>query len=261
MLWAIAEPGRRPRRASARQDLAARLPDACRLKFASCGPGVLATLSDPPVDHYSRNRLDAVRSGLLSPGASQIVDGHLAVRAGKLVHELDGWIAHRAAGGENFNLSLRHLHHLREQATPSSRLEGQVGRLFGVQIGKLGEQTGVSAKTLRYYEGVGLLPPPSRTTSGYRDYGRDAIDRVRFIKAAQSIGLTLGEIKEVLAVRDRGQYPCQHVGDLIERHAGDLAERIDALERMRRDLQRLARKARSADPREARYCHIIEEAP
>ena len=128
-------------------------------------------------------------------------------------------------------------------------------------IGELTERTGVPTKTIRYYEGVGLLPEPTRTRGGYRDFGEDAVARIGFVRAAQSIGLSLGEIREILAFRDRGEAPCAHVASLIERRATDLAERIAALERMRGDLQRLARRARTASRTStsgAAYCHIIE---
>lgn len=127
-----------------------------------------------------------------------------------------------------------------------------------MRIGELAQRAGVPTRTIRYYEDIGLLPEPLRTEGGYRDYDRSAIARLRFIKAAQSVGLTLGEIREVLAFRDRGETPCKHVIDLIERHARDLSERIAALERMRGDLERLARRARTLPPRAGRFCHIIE---
>jgi len=130
-----------------------------------------------------------------------------------------------------------------------------------MRIGELAKRSEVPAKTIRYYEAIGLMPEPARTPSGYRDYEEDATARLAFIRAAQSVGLSLGEIREVLAFRDRGLAPCGHVTALIEKHAADLADRIAALERMRRDLGRLARKARTITPREAEhaaYCHILE---
>lgn len=129
-----------------------------------------------------------------------------------------------------------------------------------MQIGELAQRSGVAAKTIRYYEESGVMPDPPRLASGYRDYGRDAVRRLAFVRAAQSIGLSLGEIKEILAFRDRGQVPCGHVSSLIERRAADLSERIAALEAMRRDLERLAKRARRqpADVNEGEYCHIIE---
>ena len=129
-----------------------------------------------------------------------------------------------------------------------------------MRIGELAQQTEVPAKTIRYWEQLGLVPPPPRTAAGYRDYQPQAATRLGF-RAAQSIGLSLGEIREILAVRDRGQTPCAHVARLIERHAAELAERIAALEQMRQDLQRLARTARTVPPEQlaqAAYCHLIE---
>jgi MerR family copper efflux transcriptional regulator len=130
-----------------------------------------------------------------------------------------------------------------------------------MRIGELTQRTDVPTKTIRYYEDVGLMPEPPRTVGGYRDYGEDAAARLGFIRAAQSVGLSLGEIREVLAFRDRGETPCAHVASLIERRAADLSEHIAALERMRRDLERLSKKARAASPAKARgaaFCHIIE---
>jgi MerR family copper efflux transcriptional regulator len=130
-----------------------------------------------------------------------------------------------------------------------------------MRIGELADRTSVPTKTIRYYEVIGLLPEPPRTPGGYRDYGDDAAGRLVFIRAAQSIGLSLGEIREIFAVRDRGEVPCPHVASLIERRATELSQRIAALEGMRRDLGRLVKRARTmtrADARDATYCHIIE---
>src|SRR5712691_2458065 len=115
-----------------------------------------------------------------------------------------------------------------------------------MRIGELAARTDVPTKTIRYYEDIGVMPLAARDASGYRDYGDDAEGRLGFVRAAQSIGLSLGEIREVLAFRDRGQAPCDHVTKLIEDHARELSARIAALEAMRSDLERLARRARRA---------------
>jgi DNA-binding transcriptional MerR regulator len=130
-----------------------------------------------------------------------------------------------------------------------------------MRIGELAERSGAEPTTIRYYEQIGLMPPPSRRESGYRDYREEAAVQLGFIRAAQSVGLTLGEIREVLAFRDRGEIPCAHVAGLIEKKAAELSQRISTLERMRQDLARLAKRARAAPPgpkREAAFCHIIE---
>jgi MerR family copper efflux transcriptional regulator len=133
--------------------------------------------------------------------------------------------------------------------------------LLSVRIGELARRSGVEPTAIRYYERIGLMPPAARRESGYRDYAEEAAARLGFIRAAQSIGLTLGEIRETLAFRDRGEVPCAHVAALIERHAAQLRQRISALETMRRDLERMAKKARAGTPEdapEAAFCHIIE---
>ena len=132
-----------------------------------------------------------------------------------------------------------------------------------MRIGELSRKTGIPAKTIRYYEDIDLLPEPPRTPGGYRVYDDSAAGRLSFIRAAQSIGLSLGEIREIIAVRDRGKSPCPRVSELIQLHANDLAERIQALQEMRRELIRLAKVARRAGPSSrdsAAMCHIIESA-
>ena len=131
-----------------------------------------------------------------------------------------------------------------------------------MRIGELAQRSGVEPTTIRYYERIGLMPDPARTESGYRDYAEEAADRLGFIRAAQSVGLSLGEIRETLAFRDRGEAPCRHAAALIERNAAELRQRIAALQAMQRDLDRLARRARSISATgavpEAAFCHIIE---
>jgi DNA-binding transcriptional MerR regulator len=130
-----------------------------------------------------------------------------------------------------------------------------------VQIGELSDRTRVPKKTIRYYETIGVMPVAARNQSGYREYTDDAIGRLGFVRAAQSVGLTLGEIREVLASRDRGEAPCAHVAQLIERHAADLRQRIVALQAMHHDLQRLAQRARLAPATttdDTLICHIVE---
>lgn len=129
-----------------------------------------------------------------------------------------------------------------------------------MRIGEVARRTGVTDKTIRYYEQIGILPESPRTPSGYRDYAPDVIGRLGFVRAAQGVGLSLGEIREVLAFRDRGERPCRHVHDLIRRRADELSGRIRELERMREDLRRLARRAERLDPADCdpeRVCHVI----
>jgi DNA-binding transcriptional MerR regulator len=129
-----------------------------------------------------------------------------------------------------------------------------------MRIGELADAVGVSTKTIRYYESIGVLHEPARTTAGYRDYSRDSLESLRFIRAAQAVGLTLGEIREIVAYRDRGVVPCAHVTELLRRRAGEIDEQIAQLEVMRVELRRLERRARSLRPEDcapSKICHVI----
>jgi DNA-binding transcriptional MerR regulator len=129
-----------------------------------------------------------------------------------------------------------------------------------MRIGELAAQAGVTAKTLRYYERIGLLAEPSRSASGYRDYESKVLDRLGFIRAAAAVGLSLGEIRQVVALRDRGEAPCNHVYELLRRRAAEVDERIAELQRLSRDLKTLAKRARRLDPANCdprSVCHLI----
>jgi DNA-binding transcriptional MerR regulator len=129
-----------------------------------------------------------------------------------------------------------------------------------MRIGELAERAGVTAKTIRYYEDIGVLDEPERTVSGYRDYTDTAIDRLNFVRAGQAVGFTLGEIRSVLALRDRGEAPCDHVQDLLVARAAEIEQRIEELQALRRELGRLVIRAKKLDPAacdEQRICHLL----
>ena len=115
-------------------------------------------------------------------------------------------------------------------------------------IGEVAQATGVTTKTLRYYEAEGLLPPPARTAGGYRDYPPATIDRVAFIKRAQAAGLTLAQINEVLVIRDAGSAPCAHVATLVDERLDAVDRRLRELQDTRRELLDLRKRLDELDP-------------
>lgn len=127
-----------------------------------------------------------------------------------------------------------------------------------MRIGEVAERARVTAKTLRFYERAGLLPEPARTEAGYRDYAPDAIERVRFIKDAQASGFTLAQVAEVLAIRDDGQPPCDHVRALVEVRLSEVEERLRELRAVRSELRAIAARAEELDPSDCDgYCGLI----
>lgn len=132
-----------------------------------------------------------------------------------------------------------------------------------MKIGELAAQVDVSAKTIRYYEGIGLLRSPSRTSSNYRDFADDAIERLRFIRDSQAAGLTLAEIGSILDMKDAGQSTCAHTRDLIHRHLDEIDGQIEALKAARTEMEALARRADSLDPgacSDPHRCQVIAAA-
>jgi len=108
-----------------------------------------------------------------------------------------------------------------------------------VTIGKLAKNVGIAAGTLRYYEQLGLLPPAQRTAAGYRVYGAGAATRLRFIRRAQALGFSLEEVAELLALSDNPRARARDVKRVTQAKIADIAQRIDALERMKQGLATL----------------------
>lgn len=117
-----------------------------------------------------------------------------------------------------------------------------------MRIGEAARRSGLPTSTIRYYEDIGLLPPPARTPNGYRDYEAEAVERLRFVRDAQDSGLSLAEIASILELRAQGESTCQHVIELLERHLEDVDRRIERLQATRELYARLIARAGTLDP-------------
>ena len=129
-----------------------------------------------------------------------------------------------------------------------------------MRIGELAERVGVNPKTIRYYEAIGLLPTPDRLPSGYREYTDDDVERLRFVRTAQRLGLSLSEIAEILGFRERGERPCDYVLGVLDRQVADLDRRMAEMEELRRELIGLKKAADHLSPDANCYCAVIEHA-
>ena len=127
-----------------------------------------------------------------------------------------------------------------------------------LRIGQVTARVGLNPKTLRFYEAMGLVPAPFRAENGYRLYPPETVDLLNFIKAAQGLGLTLAEIKEVITIRQTGRPPCIHSRNLLEAKAKELDRKLaDLMALRRRIMQSLAVWGRIS-PRKATVCPHIE---
>src|SRR2546427_6950210 len=94
----------------------------------------------------------------------------------------------------------------------------------GLLIGEVAKRSGASRKALRLYEAAGILPAPRRTQSGYRVYSSEALDLLAFVRQAQRLGVTLDEIREIVAIKPAGRAPCPHVRQLVQRKGEGLTQ-------------------------------------
>lgn len=117
-----------------------------------------------------------------------------------------------------------------------------------MRIGELAEAAGTTAKTLRFYEDEGLLPPPERTPAGYRAYTPDAVARIDFVHRGQAAGLALAQIRQILDIRDHGQAPCGHVRDLLDARLADIEQQIAKLTALRDTITTLRDGAAQPEP-------------
>ncbi len=126
-----------------------------------------------------------------------------------------------------------------------------------LRIGEVGARAGLNPRTLRYYEALGLLPSPFREANGYRRYPPETLGLLAFIRQAQGLGFTLGEIKEILSIRRRGEVPCRHVRSLLQAKVVELDKKLADLHALRRRIrQSLTAWGRKARPKVAVCPHI-----
>lgn len=119
------------------------------------------------------------------------------------------------------------------------------------KIGRVAAESGLPVKTIRYYEELGLLVPSvKRSRSGYRLFDESVFNRLAFIKRAQSLGLSLQEIQEILGVRDTGNLPCGIVKQFLAHKLDAIEEQIEALEILKSELQAILADWEEIPPQE-----------
>ena len=119
-----------------------------------------------------------------------------------------------------------------------------------MRISELADQVGVPISTVRYYERVGLLGPPVRTPSGYRDYDEDAAARLLFVSRARKMGLSCEQITDLLPIWDGSNCGAaqERVGELIEEKRTEIAQRIEELQRFAAQLDLVKAEIEASPP-------------
>ena len=125
-----------------------------------------------------------------------------------------------------------------------------------MRIGQVANQAGVGVETIRFYERKGLLEQPLRTNSGYREYPKEAVAKIRFIKRAKELGFSLTEIAELLSFQTNPLATCADVKQRAEAKMSAVQERVKDLQRMNRALARLVASCSGRGPID--HCPIID---
>jgi MerR family mercuric resistance operon transcriptional regulator len=121
-------------------------------------------------------------------------------------------------------------------------------------IGELSKRTGCHIETVRYYERIGLMPPPPRR-GRYRSYGQDDARRLGFVRRARELGFTLDEVRALLGLAEGGGASCHEARDLAAAHLRDVKARVADLKRMQRVL---AEAVQACDAGDNSGCPLID---
>lgn len=108
-----------------------------------------------------------------------------------------------------------------------------------MQIGELARTTSTKVETIRFYEKIGLLSEPSRTSGNYRDYGPDHLARLSFVRRARDLGFTLDQVRELLALSDDRNRSCSAVDIVARAHLAQIDQKIADLRALRHELDEL----------------------
>ena len=124
-----------------------------------------------------------------------------------------------------------------------------------VKRGELARRSGCNLETIRYYEDIGLMPPPARTESGHRLY--DAADqrRLRFILRARELGFSIEEIRSLLSMVDSADYTCGEIHTLTMEHLKSVARKLADLKKLERTLKAISKDCAAGDAPE---CPIVD---
>ena len=107
-----------------------------------------------------------------------------------------------------------------------------------MKISTVAANSGCNLETIRYYERIGLMPPPERTPNGYREYSEADVEQLRFISRGRGLGFSLQEIRSLLRLAQDPGISCSEVDQLARKHLDDILVRLKDLQRMAHELER-----------------------
>ncbi len=124
-----------------------------------------------------------------------------------------------------------------------------------MRIGELAKATGTKAETIRYYEREGILPAADRTDNNYRDYSDEHLAALTFVRRARKLGFNMAQVRELLALSDHDEKPCEDVDQLVQQQLQEVERKIADLNLLRTELSQMAR---SCQGEVIGDCRIVE---
>jgi DNA-binding transcriptional MerR regulator len=132
-------------------------------------------------------------------------------------------------------------------------------RTLDYSIGELAAETGVKVPTIRYYEGIGLIPPPPRSEGNQRRYDEGALDRLRFIAHARAMGFPMGELRAMLRIAGHRDAPCEDIDALVRARLSEVEDRIARLTALRAELRGMLASHQHGTVGECRVVEVLSD--
>jgi DNA-binding transcriptional MerR regulator len=130
---------------------------------------------------------------------------------------------------------------------------------MNLAIGDLSRLAEVKAPTIRYYEQIGLLPPPVRTEGKQRRYGTSEVKRLNFIRHARELGFEIEDIRQLLALSEAPQESCHQADSIARHHLDEIEQRIETLDALRAELKRMIKECGHGRICECRIIEVIAD--
>ncbi len=144
----------------------------------------------------------------------------------------------------------------------TAKRENDGERMFSreaiLKIGEVSQASGIGIEALRFYERSGLLGKPARSQSGYRLFDEGVLERLAFIKKAQTLGFSLDEIKQIINDARNGASPCDDVREIVRRRLSELDERMREMQRYRTELAETLEEWNKVGRAPGHICGLIE---
>lgn len=147
-----------------------------------------------------------------------------------------------------------------KQGTKHIYSEEKNTRRGTLKIGDVSKESGIGIEALRFYERSGLLGKPVRSESNYRLYDEGVLERLAFIKKAQTLGFSLDEIKRIISDARSGASPCDDVREIVRRRLSELDERMREMKRYRKELAETLEEWDQVGRAPGHICGLIETA-